>query len=106
MTSVLFHKTHTSCLASKTLKIMSSKWTMLLLHDLCEGTKRFGELQRSLRGISPKTLSQRLQQLEKEGIVIKHVFAEVPLHVEYSLTKKGSSLKGIFNQIARWSQRR
>lgn len=88
--------------ASKTLKIMSSKWTMLILQDLCVGTKRFGQLQKSMAGISPKTLSQRLQQLEKAGIVQKHVFAEVPLHVEYSLTKKGAELKKIFRQIEHW----
>lgn len=78
---------------------------MFILHDLCVGTKRFGELQRSLSGISPKTLSQRLQQLEKEGIVKKHVFAEVPLHVEYSLTEKGAELKKIFRQIENWGEK-
>lgn len=88
----------------KTLKVMSSKWTMLILRTLCEGTKRFGELQRELHGISPKTLSVRLTQLEKEGILIKHVFAEVPLHVEYSLTKKGSHLKEIFRQLVDWGE--
>lgn len=89
---------------TKTLKIMSSKWTMLLLHALCEGTKRFGELQRSMDGISPKTLSLRLQELEKEGIVKKKVFAEIPLHVEYSLTKKGASLRAIFDEISMWGE--
>ena len=83
---------------------MSGKWTMLILRTLCEGTKRFGELQRELSGISPKTLSVRLTQLEKEGIVTKHVFAEVPLHVEYSLTKKGSHLKEIFRQLSEWGE--
>lgn len=105
METASFHTSHTNCKANKTLKIMSGKWTMLILHNLCEGTKRFGQLQKLLDGISPKTLSQRLQQLEKEGIVKKHVFAEVPLHVEYSLTKKGSSLKEIFNQIAQWGEK-
>lgn len=90
--------------ASKTLKIMSSKWTMLILQDLCVGTKRFGQLQKGLVGISPKTLSQRLQELEKAGIVVKHVFAEVPLHVEYSLTTKGAELKKIFRQIENWGE--
>lgn len=88
----------------KTLKVMSGKWTMLILRTLCDGTKRFGELQRELSGISPKTLSVRLTQLEKEGIITKHVFAEVPLHVEYSLTKKGSHLKDIFRQLTEWGE--
>lgn len=91
--------------ASKTLKIMSSKWTMLILQDLCVGTKRFGQLQKSLSGISPKTLSQRLQELVKIDIVQKHVFAEVPLHVEYSLTPKGAQLKKIFRQIEEWGEK-
>jgi len=89
----------------KMLKVMSGKWTMLILRTLCDGTKRFGELQRELGGISPKTLSVRLTQLEKEGIITKHVFAEVPLHVEYSLTKKGSHLKDIFRQLSDWGEK-
>lgn len=103
MSDMYSHTSH--CEIAKTLKIMSSKWTMLLLHTLCEGKKRFGELQRTLEGISPKTLSMRLQQLEKEGIVSKHVFAEVPLHVEYSLTKKGASLKEIFSKLEEWGEK-
>ncbi|HET9946749.1 MAG TPA: helix-turn-helix domain-containing protein [Patescibacteria group bacterium] len=90
------------CGVSKTLKIIGSKWTMLLLHNLFEGKKRFGELERALVGISPKTLSLRLQELETEGIINKKVFAEVPLHVEYTLTEKGLSLKSIFNAMTRW----
>ncbi len=98
-------QTHSSaCKVTKILKIMSSKWTMLILHTLCEGKKRFGELQRELKGISPKTLSMRLKELEKEKIIDKYVFAEVPLHVEYSLTKRGASLKEIFSKIETWGE--
>lgn len=93
---------HSECAVAKTLKVIGSKWTMLLLHNLFEGKNRFGELQRALPGISPKTLSQRLQELETEGIITKHVFAEVPLHVEYQLTAKGKSLGGIFRSLAKW----
>ncbi len=93
-----------NCGVVKTLKIIGSKWTILILHALCSGTLRFGELQRSLVGISPKTLSQRLQQLEKEGIVYKKVFAEIPLHVEYSLTPKGITLKEIFDKMDTWGK--
>ncbi len=95
-------ETGSQCDVAKTLKVIGSKWTMLLLHNLFEGRKRFGELQRALPGISPKTLSQRLQELEKEGIITKTVFAEVPLHVEYNLTEKGESLGGIFKSLAKW----
>lgn len=90
------------CSVSKTLKIIGSKWTMMLLHNIFEGNSRFGQLQRSLEGISPKTLSLRLQELEKEGIITRKVYAEVPLHVEYSLTKKGKSLSEIFKAMEEW----
>lgn len=92
------------CGIVKTLKIIGSKWTILILHALCSDTMRFGQLQRALVGISPKTLSQRLQELENEGIVHKKMFAEVPLHVEYSLTKKGITLKEIFDKMDAWGK--
>lgn len=93
-----------NCGVEKTLKMIGSKWTILILHHLCSGTMRFGQLQRSLNGISPKTLSLRLQQLENDGIVNKRIFAEVPLHVEYSLTFKGKSLKKIINLMEEWGE--
>jgi|SRR3989344_8214781 len=96
--------THKNCGVVKAIKIIGSKWTMLLIHQLVEGTKRFGELERSLPGISPKTLSLRLRELEKEGIIKKKIFAEVPLHVEYTLTAKGYSLGNIFNDMANWGK--
>lgn len=91
-----------TCGVSSTIKIIGKKWTILILHELCGGTKRFGEIQRTLPGISPKTLSERLKELEEDGIVNKKVFAEIPLHVEYSLTPKGKTLKSIINQMAKW----
>ena len=94
--------THTNCAIAKTLKIVGSKWTMLLIHNLCDGKKRFGELQRALPGISPKTLAQRLKELEKHGIIIKKVYAEIPLHVEYSLTEKRESLRSVFRSLENW----
>ena len=97
---------HKKCGVEKTLKIIGSKWTMNILHNLFSGKKRFGQLQKLLSGISTKTLSARLQELEKEKIIAKKVFAEVPLHVEYSLTEKGKSLKDIFNKMAKWGESR
>ena len=82
---------------SKAAKIIGSKWTLLLLNSLLGGTKRFGELQKELGNINPRTLSKRLQDLEKEGYIKKKIFAEVPLHVEYTLTKKG----GVFKQVVK-----
>src|ERR1700730_13831067 len=96
---------HNNCAVSKTLKIVGSKWTMLLIHNIFEGKKRFGELQRSLPGISPKTLSQRLRELERDEIITKKVFAEIPLHVEYSLTEKGKSLRGVFRSLENWGNK-
>ena len=95
-----------NCGVEKTVKIIGSKWTMNILHNLFNGKKRFGQLQKLLHGISTKTLSIRLQELEKEKIINKKVFAEVPLHVEYSLTPQGRSLDSIFKQMARWGQSR
>lgn len=94
-----------NCAVAKTLKIIGSKWTMLILHNLFDGKKRFGQLQRSLVTISPKTLSQRLQELEKDGIITRKVFTEVPLHVEYNLTEKGLSLKKLFKDMADWGEK-
>lgn len=89
---------------SKTLKVIGSKWTIPILHQLCGGTKRFGQLARALPGVSPKTLSLRLRQLERGGMVKKKVFAEVPLHVEYSLTSKGQSLRTIISKMREWGE--
>ncbi len=96
---------HNNCAVSKTLKIVGSKWTMLLIHNIFEDKKRFGELQRALPGISPKTLALRLKELERDGIISKKVFAEVPLHVEYSLTEKGKSLRGVFRSLENWGNK-
>jgi DNA-binding HxlR family transcriptional regulator len=97
-------KSPNDCGVAKTLKVIGSKWTMMIIHNIFEGNNRFGSLQRGLPGISPKTLSQRLQELEEERIITKKVFAEVPLHVEYSLTAKGKSLSGIFASLAQWGK--
>lgn len=95
---------HDKSCVMHTLKVIGSKWTILILHELCDGTKRFGELQRTLPGISPKTLSLRLHQLEHDGIVNKKIFAEVPLRVEYSLTTKGKSLRTIIDTMRQWGE--
>ncbi len=76
----------------RTAGIVCGKWTILLVRDLAEGCTRFCELERSLGGISPRTLSLRLRALEDEGIVERHTYAEVPPRVEYVLTDKGRAL--------------
>ena len=78
---------------------MCGKWTLLLVRDLAEGRSRFCELERSLAGISPRTLSLRLRALEDEGIVERQTYAEVPPRVEYSLTEKGRELVPIIDDM-------
>jgi len=80
------------CPVARTARIISGKWTLLIIRDLASGVKRFNQLERSLKGISPKTLSERLRSLEEEGILLRQMFAEVPPRVEYSLTEKGRDL--------------
>ncbi|HZK48608.1 MAG TPA: helix-turn-helix domain-containing protein [Thermoleophilia bacterium] len=76
----------------KTADIISGKWTLLVLRDLAQGINRFSALERSLQGISPKTLSERLKALEKAGVITRKSYAEVPPRVEYSLTARGLDL--------------
>jgi DNA-binding HxlR family transcriptional regulator len=80
------------CPVCRTAEIVCSKWTILLVRDLSEGRSRFCELERSLAGISPRTLSLRLRALEEEGMIERHTYPEVPPRVEYALTEKGMAL--------------
>jgi DNA-binding HxlR family transcriptional regulator len=93
-----------TCGVTKTLKIIGAKWTTLILRDLMTGPKRFGQLQNSLTGISPKTLSVRLDELEKDRLITKKIFAEVPPHVEYTLSAKGQSLHTIIDSMRTWGE--
>jgi DNA-binding HxlR family transcriptional regulator len=81
-----------SCPVCRTAEIVCGKWTLLVIRDLAEGRSRFCELERSLQGISPRTLSLRLRALEEEGVVERQTFPEVPPRVEYALTPKGRAL--------------
>lgn len=87
------------CPVARTAKIISGKWTILIIRDLASGVKRFNQLERSLHGISPKTLSERLRSLEEEGIIVRQTFAEVPPRVEYSLTEKGRDLVCVIDSM-------
>jgi DNA-binding HxlR family transcriptional regulator len=81
-----------TCPVCRTAEIVCGKWTLLLVRELAEGRSRFCELERSLEGISPRTLSLRLRALEEEGILERQTFPEVPPRVEYALTEKGRAL--------------
>ncbi|HEY7849963.1 MAG TPA: helix-turn-helix domain-containing protein [Ktedonobacterales bacterium] len=87
------------CPVARTAEIISGKWTLLIIRDLTTGTKRFSELERSLVGISPKTLSERLVALEREAVLSRRTYAEVPPRVEYSLTDKGHALAGVIEEM-------
>jgi len=88
-----------NCPVCATAEIVCGKWTLLLVRDLSEGNSRFCELERSLAGISPRTLSLRLRALEEEGIVRRTTYAEVPPRVEYALTAKGEALLPIIESM-------
>jgi DNA-binding HxlR family transcriptional regulator len=88
-----------TCPVSRTASVICGKWTILLVRDLAEGRCRFCELERSLAGISPRTLSLRLRALEEEGIVERQTYPEVPPRVEYQLTTKGLDLLPIIEDM-------
>jgi|SRR5579859_2894092 len=93
------------CPVARTAEIISGKWTLLIIRDLATGTKRFSQLERSLHGISPKTLSERLGSLEHEGVVRRQTFAEVPPKVEYTLTEKGQALVALIDTMRAYGRR-
>ena len=88
-----------TCPVLRTADIISGKWTLLIIRDLAEGRSRFCQLERSLEGISPRTLSLRLRALEAEGIVARRTYPEVPPRVEYRLTAKGEALVPLIEQM-------
>ena len=90
---------NSDCPVCRTADIVCGKWTMLVIRDLAERKARFCELERSLQGISPRTLSLRLRALEEEGIVARETFPEVPPRVEYALTDKGRALVPIVESM-------
>jgi DNA-binding HxlR family transcriptional regulator len=92
------------CGVTACAEILSGKWTILLIRDLADGRSRFSELERSLEGISPRTLSLRLRALEEQGIVERRTFPEVPPRVEYSLTEKGRALVPIIEDMRQYGR--
>lgn len=93
-----------TCPVCRTADIVCGKWTLLLIRDLAAGTSRFCELERSLNGISPRTLSLRLRALEEEGIVERQMYAEVPPRVQYALTAKGLALLPIIDSMRSYGE--
>ena len=90
------------CPVETTLMLIGDKWKVLILRDLMGGTKRFGELKKSVSGISQKVLTANLRDMEENGLVSREVFPEVPPKVEYTLTELGLSMKPILDSMAEW----
>lgn len=91
-----------ACPVETTLMLISDRWKVLIIRDLLEGTKRFGELKKSIGTISQKVLTANLRSMEEDGLVSRKVYAEVPPRVEYSLTETGFSLKPILDSMVEW----
>ena len=85
-----------------TLQLIGNKWKILIMRDLLTGTRRFGELKKSVGNITQKVLTSNLRSMEESGLLIRKVYAQVPPKVEYTLTETGYSLKPILDSMAKW----
>lgn len=92
------------CPVEMTLQLIGDKWKILILRDLLTGTKRFGELKKSVTGITQKVLTSNLRSMESSGLVTREVFPEVPPRVEYTLTDTGYSLEPILDSMYSWGE--
>lgn len=92
------------CPVETTLTLIGSKWKVLILRDLLGGTKRFGELKKSIGGVSQKVLTVQLRDMEASGLLTRRVYAEVPPRVEYTLTDLGQSLRPILEAMSSWGE--
>ena len=91
-----------ACPVEITMGLIGDKWKVLIIRDLLTGTKRFGELKKSLLGITQKVLTNNLRQMENSGLILRKLYAEVPPRVEYSLSDTGLSLKPILDSMVEW----
>ena len=99
---MISNKKNLDCPVATTINLIGNKWKLLIIRDLLNGTRRFGELRKSLTGISKRVLTENLRELETDGLLNRKVFAEVPPRVEYSLNDTGLSLKPIIETMAEW----
>ena len=93
-----------ACPVETTFTLIGNKWKVLILRDLMPGTKRFGELKKSIGSVSQKVLTAQLRDMENNGLLTRAVFPEVPPRVEYSLTELGKSLKPILDAMWNWGE--
>ena len=93
-----------ACPVETTLMLIGDKWKVLILRDLMDGTKRFGELKKSIGTVSQKVLTAQLRDMEEKGLLKRKVYAEVPPRVEYTLTETGYSLKPVLDAMWAWGE--
>jgi DNA-binding HxlR family transcriptional regulator len=93
-----------NCPTRMALDCIADKWTVLIIGCLAQGTRRFGQLRREIDGISPKVLTQKLRELERDGIIARKVYASVPPKVEYSITPLGKTLVGLLDDVRSWAE--
>ena len=93
-----------ACPVETTLMLIGDKWKVLILRDLMPGTKRFGELKKSIGHVSQKVLTAQLRDMEEKGLLTRTVYAEVPPRVEYTLTELGYSLKPVLDSLRHWGE--
>ena len=91
-------------LAEMTLKMVGDRWKMLIIENLMDGTKRFGELKRELGTITQKVLTSNLRLLEEKGILVRKVYAQIPPRVDYTLTQLGYDLKPVIESMTKWAE--
>ncbi|AJE80457.1 MarR family transcriptional regulator [Streptomyces albus] len=93
------------CMVEAALEVIGGKWKLVILRHLLEGTRRFGELDKALPGITPRMLTRQLRELEADGLVLRTVYPQVPPKVEYSVTEIGESLRALTDQLEQWGHR-
>ncbi|MCM3004220.1 winged helix-turn-helix transcriptional regulator [Priestia koreensis] len=94
-----------SCSVEEVINVLGGKWSFHVLKELFDGTRRFGEIRKSIKGISPKALTDTLRHFEDNGIVEREIHATVPVTVEYSLTDKGASLNLVLREMKIWGSK-
>jgi DNA-binding HxlR family transcriptional regulator len=98
-------KKEVSCPVEITLEVIFGRWKVLIIHQLLEDTKRFNQLQRELRGITHRTLSKQLREMEEHGLVVRKDYQEIPPRVEYSLSVLGKSLESVLKAMHEWGEK-
>ncbi len=98
------HESLPACPVETTASLIGSKWRLLIMRDLLGGPQRFGQLKKSVGGVSQKVLTANLREMEESGLVVRRVYPEVPPHVEYALTDLGASLRPIIDAMWQWGE--